>query len=243
MFALALIVFLISIPAGIAGLVLVIKPIPPITKRRVGAAILAASFVMFWGGAITAGATMSPEMKAAGEAQQKKDQEDRARAAAAVAKVEQPVGVTQAEFDAVWGATKVVMDRCDAPLRRAGEIVGTGDMYAAYPAVQRAEDECNQAMLLMQDIDPPKSAKGDVKRAFLDAREACATTAFIKGDAMAKLAKVVNGDSRPSAFAEVKAELERGQLSNLHCLAKFAAAAEAAGLTLPEFKPDEAPAA
>lgn len=239
MFSFALVLFLLSIPAGIAGLVLVIKPIPPITKRRVGAIVLAVSFVIFWASIIIAGMNLPPEDKAAGERAAAEEREARAGAAVAPPPAKGPEGVTQIEFNAVWGAAKVVMERCDAPVRRAGEVVGTGDVYAAYPVVQRAEQECNQAMMLMSDIEPPRSAKGDVRKAIVEARDACATTAFIKGDAMKKLARVLDGDTRPSAFADAKAELERGQMSSLHCLAKFAAAAETAGVTLPEFDEQE----
>lgn len=241
----ATIIVLASVGAALFGLVNLIKPLGllRIRRRRYAAAVVGGSVVTFFGAALL-GAASQPGGLNAGIERAEKEREARGGAAAGPAeapavKEAPPEGVTQGEFNAVWGAAKVVMSRCDTPVRRAGEIVGTGDVYAAYPAVQRAEQDCNQAMMLMRDIEPPKSAKGDVRRAIVEARDACATTAFIKGDAMKKLGLVVNGDARPSAFADAKAELERGQLSNLHCLAKFAAAAEAAGVTLPEFDQKE----
>lgn len=243
--AVAIIIILASIGAGLFGLINLVKPLGllRIRRRRYAAAVVGGSVFAFFCGALL-GAASQPGGLNTGIERAEKENGARGEAAAAPAekpapKQAPPQGVTQVEFNAVWGAAKVVMSRCDTPLRRAGEIVGTGDVYAAYPAVQRAEEDCNQAMMLMSDIEPPKSAKGDVRRAIIEARDACATTAFIKADAMKKLGLVVNGDTRPSAFADAKAELERGQLSNLHCLAKFAAAAEAAGVTLPEFDQKE----
>lgn len=233
MFALALIVFLISIPAGIAGLVLVIKPIPPITKRRVGAAILAASFVMFWGGAITAGATMSPEMKAAGEAQQKKDEEDRARAAAAVPKVEQPAGVTQAEFDAYYNGVQDALRPCDTAVTAAAESIKGGDVYSAYPVVSRAEDLCLSTGSDVRSVKIPRSARGEVKKAFEEARDACEYVGTAKWSAMRQAAKVLDGDSRPSTVSNAKAELEGMNTATLQCVTTIIGVGVKAGVKLP----------
>lgn len=241
----ATLIVLASIVVGLFGLINLVKPLGllRVRRRRHAAAVVGGSVVAFFGGALM-GAASQPGGLNAGIERAEKERDTRGGAAAAAkmpaVKETAPEGVTQIEFNAVWGSAKVVMERCDEPVRRAGEIVGTGDVYAAYPAVQRAEQECNRATRLMDNIRPPASAKGDVKRALIDAREACSTTTGIKSEAMRKLALVVNGDSRPSAFAEAKAELQRGQLSSLSCIAKFAAAAEAAGVTLPEFDNKEA---
>lgn len=244
----AILIVLASLGAGLFGLINLVKPLGllRIRRRRYAAAVVAGAVVAFFCGGLLGAASQPGGLKAGAE-RAAKEREARAGAGeapkpAAAVKAAPPPGVTQIEFNAVWGATKVVMARCDDPLRRAGEIVGTGDVYAAYPAVQRAEQECNRAMMLMRDIDPPKSAKGAVKRAFLDAREACSTTAFIKGQAMEKLGRVINGDARPSAVSDAKAEIENGQMANVSCIAKFAAAATAAGLTLPEFQDQADPA-
>lgn len=237
--AIAVIIILAAVGAGIFGLINLAKPLGflRIRRRRHGAAVLGGSIVAFFLGGLL-GAASQPGGLEAGRAKAAAEREaaEKAKPAPAPAPAPKPTGVTQAELNATWGATKVIMDQCDGPVAAAGQSLSGGDVYAAYPYVQRAEQACTDAMMRMSDLAIPRSAKGDVRKAFNDAKSACQTTAFIKSEAMKKVGIVVNGDTRPSAFTDAQAEMKQGQIASLNCVATFAKAAEAADLVLPEFQ-------
>ena len=237
--AIAVIIILAAVLVGIFGLINIAKPLGllRIRRRRHGAAVVGGSVLVFFLGGLLGAASQPGGLKTGPEQSGAEQQSaENPQPAAVTAPEPKPTGVTQAELDATWGATKVIMDRCDVPMRAAGEAVGTGDMYEAYPLVQRAEQACTDAMMKMSDLDIPRSAKGEVRKAFNTAKQACQTTAYIKSEAMKKVGVVVNGDTRPSAFADAKSEMEQGQLGTMQCILGFAKAAEAASLVLPEFQ-------
>lgn len=215
----------VSLAAFVVGVVNIVKPQAwmKVRKRLVGAFIVLGSM-----GGCVAGATMLPPPPAT-DATAKP-----AAAAAQAAPAAKPEGMTQAEFNLVWSGVKARMERCDGPLRRAGEAVGTGDPYAAYQPVKIASDSCRQAWMDIGGVEIPKSAKGEVKTAMREAREICSSAALAKMDAMDKMAKVLDGDARPSAMSGLKEQLESGQALASGCWIKFMDAAQKAGLSLPE---------
>lgn len=234
MFSFALVIFLLSIPVGIAGLVLVIKPIPPITKRRVGAGILAGSFVLFWASIIIAGMDMPEGQQPSAAAAAKGQQGERARGAAVPApKVEKPAGVAQAEYETYYDGVMNALKPCDTAVSSASTAIGAGDVYAAYPVVQRAEQVCLSTAGDVRAVRIPRSAKGEVKKSFEGARESCSMTGTMKWAGMRALAKVLDGDMRPSAVSDAKQQMAASSSYALVCAANMVQIAQAAGLELP----------
>lgn len=233
--AVAILVVLASIGAGLFGLVNLIKPLGwfRLTSRRYAAALVVASFFAFMVGGLMGAASQPGGLSAAMEA------EAESSTASAPTKDEHtekaaPAGVTQAEFDSLWARIKIAMEPCDAQVGRAGEAMSGGNAYAAYPLVIRAKDVCWSASSAISDLDLPRSAKGDARKALDEGRDACSMAMFLKRQAMDKVAKVVDGDSRPSAVAAAQSEMEDAGRQTMACVIGMGRAAEASDLVLPE---------
>lgn len=220
-------IILISFGAFILGVVNVIRPQAwmKVQKRLVGLFIILGSM-----GGCVAGATMVPPAPATTPAK------GEAKTTPPEPAVVKATGMTQTEFDAVWSQVKVKMEQCDAPLRRAGEAVGTGDVYAAFTPVKAAGEACKAVWLDMGRIEIPRSAKGEVKTAMKEAQDICESAAYLKMEAMEQMAKVLDGDGRPSAMADLQEKMERGKTLASGCWISFLGAAGKADLTLPELE-------
>lgn len=240
---LATAIVIISFFVGVFGLVNIVYPIKAlrIRKRLIGVLILLGAVAACMGGGVL-GVSTQPggweKAHADGEAQRKADGA-RAAAAAAAEPPARPVGMTEAEFLGVWSEAKRLMDPCDTRVGRAGDAMRTGDLYAAYDVVTQAQAVCEAASRDISAIPIPRSAKGDARKALIEARDRCSTAMFAKRQAMGKVARVVDGDARPSAVAEARRENELASTMTLGCVAAFAQAAEKAGYTLPELKAGE----
>lgn len=231
--AVAIIIVLASFAAGVYGIINIIKPLGflRIRKRWHGLVVLGGScFAFLLGGML--GAVSQPGGLSAvpAEASAKAPESDVPAQAAA----KKPAGLTQDEFDGMWRRVKSSMESCDAPLRRAGEVVGTGNVYAAFGPVKAAGEACKAVWIGMDRIEIPRSAKGEVKKALSDARETCSTAAYLKTEAMEQMAKVLDGDARPSVMADLQDKMQRGGDLSSGCFVGFLGAAGEAGLTMPE---------
>ena len=220
-------IILVSFAAFILGVVNAIRPQAwmKVRKRLVGLFIILGSMA-----GCVAGGSMMPQAPASTVAAAEKITPQAETAPA------KPAGMTQAEFDAVWSQVKVKMEQCDAPLRRAGEAVGTGDVYAVFTPVKAAGEACKAVWLDMGRIEIPRSAKGEVKAAMKEAQDICENAAYLKMEAMEQMAKVLDGDARPSAMADLQDKLERGKTLASGCWISYMGAAGKADLTLPEFE-------
>jgi len=233
-------IIFVSFIAFILGVVNVIRPQVwmKVRKRLIGAFIILGSMAGCVGGSII-GASADPGFAASMEASRAEREAREARAAeedkAKPAEV-RPAGVTQAEFNTLWSAVKSNMERCDAPLRRAGEAISSGDAYVAFAPVKAAGAACRAAWLDTGKLEIPRSAKGDVKKALNEARSTCDTANYTKMEAMDEMAKVLDGDARPSVMASLSETMDRGKVLSTGCVLAFMGAAEKAGLTLPEFE-------
>lgn len=247
-------IIFVSFIVFILGVVNVIRPQAwmKVRKRLIGAFIILGSMagcvggsIMSvsaepggWAAAMEAGreAREAEEAKAAQEKQAKPEVAETADAAKLPTAAPRTHGLTQAEFDGIWTGVKSQMERCDAPVRRAGEVVGTGNAYAAFRPVKAASEACRDAWLGIDRIEIPRSAKGEVKKALREARERCSTAAVVKKEAMDRMAKVLDGDDKPSTMAALQDSLKRGTDLSSGCWLGFLAAATEAGLEMPEFK-------
>lgn len=218
-----------SLAAFIVGVVNVIRPQAwmKVRKRLVGAFMVLGSL----GGCVAGGMMLPPTTTSTAPAA------EAAKPARPTVQATPKVdGVTQSEFDTLWAGVKNHMERCDAPLRRAGEAIGRGDVYLAFAPVKAAGDACRAAWLDTGKLEIPRSAKGDVKKALTEARSTCDTASYTKMQAMQQMAKVLDGDARPSAMASLSETVDRGKVLSTGCMLAFMGAAEKAGLTLPEFR-------
>lgn len=246
----AIIIVLLCSAAFVFGAVNVIYPLKAlrIHKRLVGVFIILGSLAGCVGGGIMGAASQPGGFQAAidkAEADRvatekaAADQADRtapqrATVAAVPAPPRRPTGLTQGELETMWTSVKNAMAPCDSRVSRAGEILGGGDMYAAYAAVQQAKEVCSRGNSDVMAVDVPRSARGEVHDALMQARERCSTSVFVKYQAMGKIERVVDGDARPSAVAAAQTSMEEAQTFTLGCAVGFMSAAQKAGLVLPE---------
>lgn len=233
-------IIFVSFIAFILGVVNVIRPQAwmKVRKRLIGAFIILGSMAGCVGGSIMS-ASADPGLAAAMEAGRAEREAREAKAAeedkAKPAEV-RPAGMTQAEFNSVWSDVKVKMERCDVAVRRAGEVVGSGNAYAAYGPTKSAAEVCRSAWSEMSSIRAPRSAKGEVKKAMQDARSRCSDAVLWKQMAMDALVKVLDGDQRPSAMSDATDKLSTARDLSTGCWLGYLSAAEKAGLDLPEFE-------
>lgn len=221
------------------GLVNLVKPLGllRIRNRRRALALLGGSLGVFILGGVVGAAGMPGGLAGAADAAPVSPTPNAQRSIESVDKV-RPVtaGISETEFVGVWTSVKAAMEPCDNQVGAAGQTLRGGDLYGAFPLVQRARETCMAASVAVSNVDVPRSAKGDVRKAIEEAKERCSTTMFVKREAMGKVAKVVDGDARPSVVSAAREELERGSTMTMGCLVGFMAAAEKAGHQLPEFR-------
>lgn len=224
---LAIMVALASVAGFLFGLVNLVKPLGwlKITRRRHGLYLVVGSFFVFIFASLVGAASQPGGLSAASEGAA--GPAERASPKEAAAK---PAGLTQAEYDQLWTQTSQIMEGCDLPMRAAGEALGTGDPYAAFGPVTRARRACEAAWLEMSDLRLPRSARGDVKKAAEKAVDECEMALFLKREAMGQVAKVLDGDTRPSAVQKAQEDMESATASTYMCVAAYAGLASTAGL-------------
>ncbi|WP_438852479.1 hypothetical protein [Brevundimonas nasdae] len=224
-----------SILAFLFGVVNIIYPLKQlkITKRLVGVFIVIGSMAGCMG-AGSLGIAAQPggwtaEM-ARQEAERKEAEKNKPAEPVVAAKTAPPAGVTQAEFDVYQQSIMTALAPCDQAVARAGAVLQEGDVYSAYPVVKSAENVCLGTSTDVTGVKIPRSAKGEVKKAFQDARDSCRMVGTMKWSAMRDLAKVLDGDNRPSAVSAAREGMESASGFTLRCVVGLAATAEAANL-------------
>lgn len=227
--ALAMAIVLLSVPMFIFGLVNVIRPIQKIgiRHRAIGGVIMLGAFFSFFAGGLLGAASQPGGLEGLPEdrpaAAEKNDRAPAKKAAP-------PANITQAEFDAVWTQATQIMGPCDRAVDTATTALQSGNAYTAYPAVQRAERTCGSVSLDMFDLDIPRSAKGEVREKLKEAKDRCQSAMTQKQIAMKGIARVLDGDARPSAVSAAQEDAERAQAMVLGCAVSFMGAAQAGGL-------------
>ena len=233
--AVAIIIVLASFAAGVYGIINIIKPLGflRIRKRWHGLVVLGGSCFTFVLGGLLGAAGQPGGLSAAPAEASAKAPESGAPAQAAAKK---PAGVTQVEFNTMWSQMKSVVGQCDAAVAGAQEGMKSGDVYKAYPRIQMAYEVCRDASLDVYKVEVPRSAKGEIRKKLLQARDACQMSIVSKQIAMESVGKVANGDGRPSAVSKAQEDMETSGQGALQCAVGFMGAASEAGLTLPEIE-------
>lgn len=118
---------------------------------------------------------------------------------------------------------------CDAAAQVAQASLGpTGNVREAYSTAKHAEAVCTQVRMDLMRLKPPAGARGDVKKAFDQALSDCAAAYGSKRSAYGELAKLIDGDQRPSAVAKVTEEMEFTRTFAVRCEAGLTSAVEKA---------------
>lgn len=124
-----------------------------------------------------------------------------------------------------------------APCDAASKLVASAsekqrDVYGLYEVVKDAEGRCTASWQNLRELEPPRSARGEVKKQFTEAIGNCGTAYWMKKEAYEKMANVLDGDMRPSAVATAKSSMEDASGAQLACVAGFMVAAEKAGVPM-----------
>lgn len=224
----------------ILGLVALIKPLPKLklgSRKRAGLALLGSVVAMGVGGALLPDPATTPAKPADKPAE--KASKPEAKPAAPVVDAEAVKSQTLALWKQVVAATEV----CDKANGTAGEVVGRissgrASVYDGYNSAKQAEQVCRDATMTLGDLEPPAAVKGDTRQKFSKALENCQLAYVGKQMAMEKMAKILDGNMRPSAVAEFQETAQAAQSGALVCAAGFMTAADAAGVKIEDLKLD-----
>lgn len=132
-----------------------------------------------------------------------------------------------ATYKAVISATS----SCDTASATMASVLQGGDLVAAYRAAERAERVCLGTGSEIRKIDVPASLTGEHRSSLKDALEACDTAYVMKWSGARKLKSIIDGDSSPSAIADLQETAETMQQGQLVCVGGIVAVATSLGAT------------
>lgn len=245
----------------ILSIVTLIKPLPEIkigSRKRALLLMVGAFVVMMIGGSILP--PPSPEEVAARKAeaaQEKAERErkdaqnkgDRDRKSAAQKKARDDASaaetarlkpsMTEAATD-LWNRINSTVAQCDAISERVAVESGRRNPspYTLYPLVESADSICSAEALEVRRLTVPDAIPSRYRGAFEDAIETCSNAYFAKSSAYESMAKVLDGNIRPSAVSAAQQNAERAQAGVMLCGIGFIKAATDAGLDPEEVIPD-----
>lgn len=136
----------------------------------------------------------------------------------------------EAEAQQVWKAVIAAAEPCEQSSKKLAVASKTRDVYEMYPAATDGAAACRDASSQTRSLDPPHSAAGEVKAAFEKAIERCADGHLLRANAFEQVAKVLDGDARPSAVTEAQKSMEASSVSGMFCATEMFSAAEKGGL-------------
>lgn len=140
-------------------------------------------------------------------------------------------GNAKADAIGVYKAVIAATSDCDkSSAKLAGALKGQ-DMVFAYRAADRAASSCLGTGSAIRDIEVPDSIKGEPRKSISEALEACSTAYVMKWDGAKKLMAIIDGDTSPSALAELQDTTETVQHGQLLCSGGLVAAASSLGAT------------
>lgn len=215
---------LVSLGAMGISLIAIIRPLPKLNlpTRRKAALAFAASFALM----IVAGAILPTRPPS--EAQTTSTSAREPPPSKPASKID-----LTADTKAMWDEILVAVAPCDAASKLVASASDrSGDVYEVYEVVKEAESRCTVSWQALNDLDPPRSAKGQAKKHLAEAISTCSTAYWMKKEAYEKMAKVLDGDMRPSAVTTAKSSMEDATGAQLACVAGLMGAAEKAGVPM-----------
>lgn len=140
-------------------------------------------------------------------------------------------GNAKADSIEIYKAVIAATSDCDkSSAKLAGALKGN-DLVFAYRAADQAEGNCLGTASAIRKIEVPDSIAGEHRKTVKDALEACSTAYVMKWDGAKKMKAVIDGDSSPSAIAELQETTETMQAGQLMCSGGLVAVATALGAT------------
>lgn len=241
----------------VLSIVTLIKPLPEIkigSRKRALLLMFGAFVVMMIGGSILP--PPSPEEVAARQAeaaqekgervrrdaQEKGDRERRSAAekksrddASAAEAARLKPAMTQAATE-LWNRINSTVSQCDAISERVSAEAGRRNPspYTLYPLVESADSICSSEALEVRRLTVPDAIPSRYRGAFEEAIETCSNAYFAKSSAYESMAKVLDGNTRPSAVSAAQQNAQRAQAGVMLCGLGFVKAANDAGLDLDE---------
>jgi hypothetical protein len=144
-------------------------------------------------------------------------------------------GSTQAtEATAFYQQFQAATDPCDAAGDQAKALLQSHDLVGGYQALTEAQARCKTAFIAVTNMKLPSSAEGDSKAALKAAQDACGIAYWSKRNAYRDVAKVINGDIRPSAQAAAAHSSDQASERLGDCVAGMMKAVHEAGGAVPE---------
>lgn len=230
----------------VLSIVVMVKPLKRLHlgSRKRGLLLLGASFVVtIIGGMILPPPT--PEevaVRAADEAREKAERETVQAAekkarddAEAAAEARLKPAMTEAATG-LWNRINSTVAGCDAASKAVSDAAGARNPspYVLYPLVQQAKTVCASEGLEVSRIDVPDTIPARHRDGFKEAIETCSNAYLAKMSAFDSMAKVLDGNVRPSAVSDAQQNAERAQAGIMLCGIRFMKAASDAGLDLDE---------
>ena len=207
---------LVGLGLFLVALVALFRPIPKLklgTRGRAGLALVG-SVVLF-----IVGGSLLPEVEPS---------------AATATPALKPADV-KAETKALWTELTEAVGGCDKASNEVAAIFEKSrDLYELYPVVKSASGACMEAAVGLGKLKVPESTQGDTRKDFEEALERCSAAYALKGAGYSQMAKVLDGDHRPSQVSDAMETMQTANAGQWACVAGFFAAADKAGVPLGE---------
>lgn len=241
----------------VLSIVVLVKPLKEIHlgSRKRGVLLLVASFVLLVVGESTLPPATPEEIAArAAERARETAEREKANTARRKAREDEEAAELKARNDAdaaaearlkpamtsaatgLWRQINSTVAGCDAASEAVADAAGARNPspYVLYPLVQQAKSVCADEGLEVSRLDVPEAIPSRYREGFEEAIETCSNAYLFKTSAFDSMAKVLDGNVRPSAVSDAQQGAERAQAGIMLCGIRFMKAANDAGLDLDE---------
>jgi hypothetical protein len=126
-----------------------------------------------------------------------------------------------------------VTQACDTAGDEAKALLKRGDTVGGYQALAEAQDQCKAAFMAVTNLQVPE-VENTAMTALGAAKDVCGVAYWSKRNAYRDVAKVINGDERPSAQATAAQSSTKANDQLGACVAQMMKAVHDAGGAVPE---------
>jgi hypothetical protein len=127
-----------------------------------------------------------------------------------------------------------VTQGCDTAGDQAKALLKSGETVGGYQVLTEAQDQCKAAFMAVTNMQVPEVENTESKTALGAAKDACGVAYWSKRNAYRDVAKVINGDERPSAQATAADSSTKANDQLGACVAQMMKAVHEAGGSVPE---------
>lgn len=252
-----LLVILFGIFLFILSIVTLVKPLPELklgTRKRALLAMAGSVVLLIIGGSIipkptpeeiAAREAQAAEKKAEREAEASEREAERVRKSAADKKARDDEAAAEAArlkpamteaATQLWNRINSTVSQCDGVSERVSVEAGrrNPNPYTLYPLLQSAKSICSSEGFEVRRLTVPDAIPARFREGFEEAIETCSNAYLAKSTAFDSMAKVLDGNMRPSAVSAAQQNAQRAQAGVMLCGIRFMAASNEAGLDLEE---------